>query len=155
LRLKEDIEKLRQLLKDGPLSWGELKEKTQWSLSVLKDRIDIMENRGEISTTTGKRNGRRKTLYGLANLERSKAESGKYKAVQFIQSLSNPVYDVEETDDKKKSVSAFISSVPDDLREKAQENVEKIAKHAAKTLFFSGKGLKQGQKIAVIFTVKG
>jgi len=156
-RIREDMQKIRQIiLKDGPQSWGQLRKKTGLTLSVLKDRIDLMIKRDEIMPNSGIEGGRRKTLYGLKNEEKSNAESGKYEAVNFIESLSNPVYKIEKTKNKRGSVTAFIGPVPVDQREKIQKKVNWIAKGASKGLgFISGKGLSHGQKIAVIFTVKG
>jgi len=155
-RIKEDIDKIRKLiLEDGPQSWGQFMKKTGLTVSVLKDRIDLMINRNEVSTISGREGGRRKTLYGLVNREKTKGEIDRFKAQKFIDSLTNPVYNSYETKDEKKSISTFLGSIPSDQREKAEEKAKKITGNASKVLRFIGKGLPQGQKVAVILTVEG
>lgn len=158
MRLKDDVEKLRLILLEHSegLSWGELREKLGWSLSVQKDRIDLMENRGELATRIGKRKQRRTTIYMLADLKKSEAESAKYIAMKFIENLRNPVYGYGPSKDGKATVSAFISPVARNRREWAQKKVDGIAEGvAAKALRLVGKGLSSKQKIAVILTLEG
>lgn len=162
MRLKEDVEKMRQILmKYGPQSWGELREKMGWSLSVQKNRIDFMESRGELTTKpgrrltkTGKREGRRAILYMLKDLKRSEAEHLKYNATKYIENLGNPVVGFND-EDPQKTISAFISPVKNKDREWAQKRVDGIVRGIAYKVFRQlGRGLKPGQKIAVILTVE-
>jgi hypothetical protein len=155
-RIREDIDKIRKIiLEDDPQSWGQLMKKTGLTVSVLKSRIDLMINRNEIHPITGREGGRRKTLYGLLNKEKTKGEIDRFKALKFIESLSNPVYNSYETEDKKLSISTFLASIPNDKREKAEKNAKKITDMASKALRFINKGLPRGQKVAVILTVEG
>jgi predicted ArsR family transcriptional regulator len=155
-RIKEDIQKIRKILyEDGPQSWGQLMKKTGLTVSVLKDRIDLMIKRNEVSTISGREGGRRKTLYGLANKEKTKGEIDRFKALKFIESLTNPVYNAYETKDEKKSLSTFLASIPNNKRDEAQQKADKITKLASKVFKVIGTGLPRGQKVAVILTVEG
>jgi len=101
LRLKQDIDKLREILLASPKSWGELRQSTGWVNSVLKQRIDFLENLGELTTIMGKRKGRRTPLYTLSNEEKSRAKRAKYAAIEFIERMGTPVYAYAEKEKTK------------------------------------------------------
>jgi len=154
MRLKEDINKLRGVLLEGPKSWGELKEVLDWSLSVQKQRIDFLEKLGELTTTTGKRKGRRTTLYMLTNEEKSKAKRAKYASVKYIENMGTPVY--ARAEKGKATISAFITPV----QKQSRESIQKIADNTAKkftvwALQHVRRTLLPNQKMAVVLTVEG
>jgi predicted ArsR family transcriptional regulator len=160
LRLKEDLHKLRKILvKKGPRTWGELKEETTWSPSVLKNRIDLLINRGEVSLTVGKRKGRRTTLYKASEEKNSKAEISRYEAVKFIESIKDPTHSTKTRKDNKVRATVFTSSLEDP---KYQEKMQKLADTNAKIFLRYAEKLipdklflfptKPGLKIAVVLT---
>lgn len=154
LRLKQDINRLREILLTGPKSWGELRQLTGWVNSVLKQRIDFLENLGELTTIMGKRKGRRTPLYTLSNEEKSRAKRAKYASIEFIERMGTPVY--ARAEKEKTTISAFVTTVGKQDR----ESVQKIANNIAKkfntwALSHVRKVLSTKQKIAVVFTVEG
>jgi len=152
---RNDLERIRQIIiKDEAQSWGQLREKTGLSTSVLKHRMDfLIDKLGEVEAATGKHAGRRKTLYGLANEEKSKARSAKYEAIRLIENISNPVHGEYEKEGKT-VLSAFIYPVKNGLREKAKKKADDLANRAGRALSFSQRGLSKGQKIAIIMYIE-
>lgn len=152
MRRKEDLNKLRRILLQGSKSWGELLKLTRWSPSVLKNRIDYLERIEELRAETGNRKGRRTTLYKLANKDRSEANVEKYDAIQFIEGIQNPIYSFQLSDDKKVSVSVFVSSVDPPFRKTMQIMARSMAKDFlpfANRLFIR---TRRGLKVAVVLT---
>ncbi len=154
LRLKQDIDRLREILLTGPKSWGELRQLTKWVNSVLKQRIDFLEKLGELKVTMGKRKGRRTPLYMLSNEEKTQAKRAKYASIEFIEALGTPVY--ARAEKGKATISAFISPVGRQSRESLQKIADNIArKYTAWALQHVKRTLSPKQKIAVVLTVEG
>lgn len=88
--------------------------------------------------------------------DRVKAEKGKYFAIDFIENLRAPVYTFYSKDGKK-TISAFMSPVEDEFRQKAQKMMNGMVKKKLMHLVFSTytRGLEKNKKIAVIITLKG
>jgi DNA-binding MarR family transcriptional regulator len=111
LRLDEDLRKIRKILLDeGAKTWGELRKKTEWSSSVLKNRMDLLISTGEITPAVGERKGRRITVYKLTKEEKSRAEISRYESTQFIERLQNPIYDekIGKIEDSTASLAYFV-----------------------------------------------
>jgi len=155
LRLQEDLQKIRKTLLDkGPQTWGELKGETGWSPSVLKNRIDLLMNRGELSATVGKRKGRRTTIYKLTEKDRAIIEIRRYDAIKFIESIKDPTYSSKASDDHKVRVSIFVSPLGDPHH---QGKWQRLADANAKIWYPKAKKLipfptKPGLKVAVVLT---
>lgn len=162
MRLKEDLHKLRKLLVEkGPLTWGELKEETKWSPSVLKNRIDLLDERGELSATAGKRKGRRTTIYKSSEEENTRAEIRRYEAIKFIESIEDPTYFRETSMSDKLSATVFVPSIEGPLQKAWQINVDFMTKawlkgwvrEAEQKLKWLLK-TKPGLKIAIVLTAE-
>jgi hypothetical protein len=151
MRRKKDLDILRKNLLAKDMSWGELLNLTEWSPSVLKGRLDYLEKLGELVTTSGKQSGRRTTLYGLANVELSQAETCRYGAIEFVESIQEPLSVEVSSKDGKSTVSVFATNVEEQYR----EGMKKMLQIYAKSWFpmwKKTKALKPGQKIAVVLT---
>ena len=105
----DNLNKLLLLLKQHEeLTNRDLKEKMGVSDPTLAEYIKTLEKKGRIEHFF-KTHDRRKRWYRIKPENRQKVEAqlGKYEAIRFIGSISNPVYTFVEKDGK--AIAAFMS----------------------------------------------
>lgn len=130
-QLRKDIEKILQALNIEDSSRDEILKRTGIKPTTLHGRLNFLLSRGDIETYDDPKD-RRITKYRISTSQKQKveAELKKFMAIQFIESIENPVYAEREILLKSgdKWYVADIWSVLDEKdREKEQKGVEQVA----------------------------
>jgi len=149
---RENINRLLSYMKEkGSVSFGEGKAYLNVSSVTMTSYLRHLAPEIEHYEVLGE--GKKKKRYKLKkkSLEKVDAQIGKYKATQFIEGISNPIYYGK----KKASVSIVaFSSVPATInREKWGKNVQNIVNRFPLRLIPELKNPQQ--KIAVVIMAEG
>jgi len=126
---KFDLQKIKELLKEKPRSSSELMKELGISSSVLKNRIDELMRRGEISTYE-KPDDRRRRLYRIADEEKVDVSRAIYLATQFLEALENPTFKekAKEHGGYRTSLSVFIEG------KQPKDKLDSYASHAFRNM---------------------
>lgn len=122
----KNVMKIQGLLeRKKELKYSELKRELNVSDPTLSDYIRKLEEMERIEHFF--KSDRRERWYRIRakSLKKVEASLRKYEAIQFIESISNPIYSYKS--DGKKAIAAFVSlPVNDALREKVQRAADTI-----------------------------
>jgi len=141
----------------GWIRYQNLKEKAELAKSTLskylKELVEekILERRRELKSGEWPI----PVSYRIAKKEESfvKAQVERYHAINYINKMEKLVHRSKQ--DKKSSISVFMSPVEKDYRRLAQIMVDSIAGGYVRFVGLAGKGLRPGQKLAIVITVEG
>jgi transcriptional antiterminator len=155
---RDNSNKLLALIKKKPMSFNALKSELGCTAATLSHHLKILKgDEGGTPLIRKVINEKGKPVYEPIP-ERSNAiasEIGRYEAIQFIDSLKNPLYSHEPIDNYK-TYSIFLEKFNDNDRKISIKTLENM-KHLsfALNLLSKGYGLKKGEKGVLIITMIG
>jgi hypothetical protein len=151
---KTNLNKLRKIIKEaGEIAYPDILEKMKPTSEVtIADYLKELYNNEEIESFKKKNEDMRRTFYKPK--EKVDAQIGRYEAIQFIESLQNPLYAKVPIDGITISAFAEFSEAKNEKSERDFRG-EVVADTCTFASSLTKMKLGKGEKIALVVTIEG
>lgn len=147
---RERQNKIRRMIKEGPTTWKKLLSELQVSPATLSQDLERLITNKEIQAHKNPEDRRITWYEAIGDIIDN--EIKRHEALEFIESIEDPLTVHKQSEDKTSTVSIFMGPVEEQYR----EGMRKVVLMWAQSFFpMWNKGVKTvrpGQKIAVVLT---